>query len=74
MPAKDMGSHSVHSDSRRMAMRGQPGFFDVDERYAQLNAIIPWAAFEKPLAKALKRSDGSKGGHPPYPATCCSRS
>jgi len=59
-------------------MRGQPGFFDLDERHArlsafgdpleQLNAIIPWAVFEKPLAKALKRSDGSKGGRPPYPA------
>ncbi len=59
-------------------MRGQPGFFDVDERYARLsavgdpleklNAIIPWTVFEKPLAKALKRSDGSKGGRPPYPA------
>ena len=24
--------------------------------------------FEKPLAKALKRSDGSKGGRPPFPA------
>ena len=57
-------------------MRGQPGFFDVDERYARLsavgdpleklNAIIPWAVFEKPLTKALKRSDGSKGGRPPY--------
>jgi len=59
-------------------MRGQPSFFDVDERYAglsavgdpleKLNAIIPWPVFEKPLAKALKRADGSKGGRPPYPA------
>lgn len=56
-------------------MDGQPGFFDVDERDARLsavgdpleklNAIIPWAVFERPLAKALKRSDGSKGGRPP---------
>ena len=52
-------------------MRGQPGFWDLDERYERLsavgdpleklNGIIPWAVFEKPLAKALKRSDGSKG-------------
>lgn len=58
-------------------MRGQPGFWDLDERYERLsavgdpleklNAIIPWAVFEKPLAKALKRSDGSKGGRPPFP-------
>ena len=59
-------------------MRGQPGFWDLDERYERLsavgdpleklNAIIPWSVFEKPLSKALKRSDGSKGGRPPFPA------
>jgi len=59
-------------------MRGQPGFWDLDERYERpsavgdplekLNTIIPWAVFEKPLAKALKRSDGSKGGRPQFPA------
>ncbi|ODR91219.1 transposase [Sinorhizobium alkalisoli] len=59
-------------------MRGQPGFWDLDERYQRLsavgdpleklNAIIPWAVFEKPLAKALKRSDGSKGGRPAFPS------
>ncbi|CAK7261974.1 MULTISPECIES: transposase [unclassified Shinella] len=58
-------------------MRGQPGFWDLDEHYERLsavgdpleklNSIIPWAVFEKPLAKALKRSDGSKGGRPPFP-------
>ncbi|MCK4207324.1 transposase [Brucella pituitosa] len=59
-------------------MRGQPGFWDLDERYERLsavgdpletlNSIIPWPVFEKPLSKALKRSDGSKGGRPPFPA------
>ena len=59
-------------------MRGQPGFWDLDERYQRLsavgdpleklNSLIPWPVFEKPLAKALKRSDGSKGGRPPFPA------
>lgn len=59
-------------------MRGQPGFWDLDERYERLsavgdpleklNSIIPWPVFEKPLAKALKRSDGAKGGRPPFPA------
>jgi hypothetical protein len=57
-------------------MRGQAGFWDIDERYARLseagdpleklNSVVPWEVFRKPLAKALKRSDGSKGGRPPY--------
>lgn len=56
-------------------MRGQAGFWDIDERYARLseagdpleklNALVPWEVFRKPLAKALKRSDGTKGGRPP---------
>lgn len=59
-------------------MRGQPGFWDLEERYERLsavgdpleklNSIISWSVFEKPLTKALKRSDGSKGGRPPFPA------
>ncbi len=57
-------------------MVGQAGFWDIDERYARLseagdpleklNSVIPWAVFRKPLAKALKRSDGTKGGRPPF--------
>lgn len=57
-------------------MRGQPGFWDVDERYIRLsqagdpleklNTLVPWEVFRKPLSKALKRSDGAKGGRPPY--------
>jgi hypothetical protein len=56
-------------------MRGQSGFFDLDDRYERLsavgdpleklNGILPWPVLEKPLAKALKRSDGSKGRCPP---------
>ncbi len=59
-------------------MRGQVGFWDIDERYVRLsdagdpleklNAVVPWDVFRKPLAKALKRSDGAKGGRPPYDA------
>lgn len=59
-------------------MRGQAGFWDIDERYVRLseagdpleklNAVVPWDVFRKPLAKALKRSDGAKGGRPPYDA------
>jgi hypothetical protein len=57
-------------------MRGQVGFWDIDERYVRLseagdpleklNGLVPWEVFRKPLAKALKRSDGAKGGRPPY--------
>src|SRR5262245_6708302 len=59
-------------------MRGQAGFWDVDERYARLseagdpleklNSVVAWEMFRKPLAKALKRSDGSNGGRSPYDA------
>jgi len=59
-------------------MRGQAGFWDIDERYVRLseagdpleklNSVVPWEVFLKPLAKALKRSDGAKGGRPPYDA------
>lgn len=57
-------------------MRGQPGFWDVDERYQRLSAagdplealdrLVPWEVLRKPLVKALKRSDGARGGRPPY--------
>ena len=57
-------------------MRGQAGFWDIDERYVRLSeagdplekldAVVPWDVFRKPLAKALKRSDGGKGGRPPF--------
>lgn len=30
----------------------------VGDLLEKLNGIIPWSVFEKPLAKALKRSDG----------------
>lgn len=59
-------------------MRGQAGFWDIDERYVRLseagdpleklNAVVPWEVFRKPLAKALNRSDGAKGGRPPFDA------
>jgi IS5 family transposase len=57
-------------------MVGQTGFWDIDERYMRLsaagepleklNSVVPWNVFRKPLAKALKRSDGAKGGCPPF--------
>ena len=57
-------------------MRGQAGFFDIDERLKEisakgddlerLNAIVDFEAFRPDLAKAVPRSDGSKGGRPPF--------
>jgi len=57
-------------------MKGQLGFFDLDERYAQLSqsgdplerlsAAVNFEAFRYRLDKALKRSDGAKGGRPSY--------
>jgi transposase len=34
----------------------------------KLNAVVPWDVFRTPLTKALKRSDGARGGRPPYDA------
>lgn len=57
-------------------MGRQPGFFDLDERYASLSAggdplvklgeAVNFEVFRYRIEKALKRSDGSKGGRPPY--------
>lgn len=57
-------------------MDRQPGFFDLDDRYAQLSkkgdplerlsGVVNFEAFRYRLVKALKRSDGAKGGRPPY--------
>jgi transposase, IS5 family len=59
-------------------MRGQAGFWDMDERYVRLgaagdpleklSAVVPWEVFCKPLCTSLKRSGGAKGGRPPYDA------
>jgi len=57
-------------------MRGQAGFFDFDERLKELsakgdhlerlNAIVEFELFRPDLDKAVPRSDGSKGGRPPF--------
>ncbi|WP_287140951.1 hypothetical protein [Mesorhizobium sp.] len=62
---------------------GTGGFWDIEERYVRLseagdpleklNAVVPWEVFRKPLAKALKRSDGAKGGRPSPAARTASR-
>ena len=59
-------------------MAGQPGFFDLDRRYAALSAagdplerlamVVDFELFRAELETALERSDRSKGGRPPYDA------
>src|SRR5271168_795137 len=53
-----------------------PGFFDVDERLAALSAagdplerltgVVGFELFRPVLEGALRRSDRSRGGRPPY--------
>jgi transposase, IS5 family len=57
-------------------MPRQPGFFDVDERYAALSSagdplerlamVVDFELFRAELNAALDRSDRAKGGRPPY--------
>ncbi len=57
-------------------MRGQDGFFDIDERLKELsakgddlerlNAIVDFEIFRPDLARSVPRSDGSKGGRPAF--------
>jgi transposase, IS5 family len=59
-------------------MAGQPGLFDLDERYAalsaagdpleRLGAVVDFALFRAELEAALERSDRARGGRPPYDA------
>ena len=56
-------------------MRGQAGFFDVDERLKALSAkgdqlerlsvIVNFELFRPDLVRAVPRSDGARGGRPP---------
>ena len=60
------------------AMAGQPGFFDLDERYAalsksgdpleRLSDVVDFEIFRDELERVLKRSDRRKGGRPPMDA------
>jgi IS5 family transposase len=59
-------------------MVNQPGFFDVDERYAalsaagdpleRLSAVVDFEIFRPLLDAVLARSDRNRGGRPPYDA------
>jgi hypothetical protein len=66
--------HCVWS-AEAAVMAGQPGFFDVDERYAalsaagepleRLSAVVDFEIFRPALNAVLVRSDRSRGGRPP---------
>src|SRR5579859_42926 len=57
-------------------MRGQAGFFDVEERLKELSAkgdalerlsaVVDFELFRDDLERAVPRSDGSKGGRPAF--------
>jgi IS5 family transposase len=57
-------------------MRGQAGFFDVEERLKELSAkgdalerlsaVVDFELFRADLERAVPRSDGSKGGRPAF--------
>src|SRR5580692_10924909 len=57
-------------------MRGQAGFFDVEERLKELSAkgdalerlttVVNFELFRADLERAVPRSDGSKGGRPTF--------
>src|SRR5579864_2764944 len=57
-------------------MRGQAGFFDVEERLKELSAkgdalerltaVVDFGLFRADLERAVPRSDGSKGGRPAF--------
>jgi transposase, IS5 family len=57
-------------------MRGQAGFFDVEERLKKLsakgdelerlNTVVEFELFRAHLQRVVPRSDRSKGGRPPF--------
>src|SRR3982074_2773306 len=57
-------------------MRGQPGFFDIDDRLRRLSglgdqleafrAVLDFEIFRSELDAALAYSDGAQGGRPPF--------
>jgi hypothetical protein len=57
-------------------MAGQPGLFDLDQRYAlpsaagdpleRLAVVVDFELFRDELEAALERSDRARGGRPPY--------
>ncbi len=63
-------------------MAGQPGFFDLSDRYEALSAagdplerltsVVDFEVFRGLLVAALRRSVRGKGGRPPFDPGNCS--
>ena len=63
-------------DASEAVMAGQPGFFDLSDRYEALSAagdplerlgsVVDFEVFRSPLVAALRRSVRGKGGRPPF--------
>ena len=63
-------------DASGAVMAGQPGFFDLSDRYEALSAagdplerlgsVVDFEVFRGPLIAALRRSVRGKGGRPPF--------
>ena len=57
-------------------MRGQAGFFDIEERLKELsakgdtlerlNGLVEFELFRPDLERAVPRADRSRGGRPPF--------
>ena len=57
-------------------MRGQAGFFDIEERLKELsakgdtlerlNGLVDFELFRPDLERAVPRADRSRGGRPPF--------
>ena len=57
-------------------MRGQAGFFDIEDRLKELsakgdelerlNSAVDFELFRRDLERAVPRSDGSRGGRPAF--------
>ena len=66
----------VMSQGAAAMAKGTPGFFDVDERLAELSAkgddlervkgLVDFEMFRAALEAAVPRADRSKGGRPPF--------
>ena len=63
-------------DAWEAVMAGQPGFFDLSDRYEALSAVgdplerlgsvVDFEVFRGPLIAALRRSVRGKGGRPQF--------
>ena len=66
----------VANGERGRGMRGQAGFFDIEERLKELsakgdtlerlNGLVEFELFRPDLERAVPRADRSRGGRPPF--------